>query len=165
MYVVGTQEALGGIVKSMFKSSKAPMNNMISQTLGPNYVMLSSVSLTATHLVIFVSKRLSPLISNVHVDTLATGFKNKLGNKGAVKISFKLVDKEFMFINCHLHSGLDGVAKRNHDIAMLMSKFVYKQDRLSPVIPDVELPDLLMLLGDMNYRINGFKKSVAQAIQ
>ena len=78
--------------------------------------MISSVSLTATHLVIFVSKRLSPLISNIQVDTLATGFKNKLGNKGAVMIKFNLVDKEMMFINCHLHSGLDGVGKRNSDI-------------------------------------------------
>ena len=89
---------------------------MIEETLGPEYVMLSSVSLTATHLVIFISKRLSALISNVKVDTLATGFKNKLGNKGAVMISFNLVDKAFQFINCHLHSGLDGVGKRNDDI-------------------------------------------------
>ena len=47
-----------------------------------------------------------------------------------------------------------------------MSRFVYGHARPSPVIPaDVKLPDVLMMLGDLNYRINGFKKSVAQAIQ
>mmetsp|Transcript_18561 Transcript_18561/g.21896 ORF Transcript_18561/g.21896 Transcript_18561/m.21896 type:complete len:94 (+) Transcript_18561:2-283(+) len=93
------------------------MNRMIEETLGEKYVMLQSVSLQATHLVIFISKRLSPLVSNVAFDTIATGFKNMVGNKGAVKISFSLADKSFMFINCHLHSGLNGVGKRNHDVA------------------------------------------------
>jgi len=41
-----------------------------------------------------------------------------------------------------------------------MSRFVYGQAKLSHVLPDVELPDVLMLLGDLNYRISGFKKSV-----
>ena len=105
MYVVGSQEALTGIVSSMFKPSKATMNRMIAEALGDDYVMLQSVSLQATHLVVFVSKRLSPLINNVRFETLATGFKNMVGNKGAVMIEFNFVDKKMVFVNCHLHSG------------------------------------------------------------
>jgi hypothetical protein len=117
IYVIGTQEALGGIVGSMFSPSKELMNQMIQECLGPQFIMLQSVCLQATHMVIFVSKRLIPLISNVSTDVLATGFKNMVGNKGAVKIKFDLVDKTLIFINGHLHSGLDGVGNRNDDIA------------------------------------------------
>jgi len=42
---VGTQEALGGIVGSMFKPSKEVMNRMIQDCLGPNFTMLQSVCL------------------------------------------------------------------------------------------------------------------------
>lgn len=92
------------------------MNQMIQECLGKQYVMIGSVCLQATHLVVFVNVRLSPLISNIETDFIATGFKNMIGNKGAVKISFDLVDTSMTFINSHLHSGLNGVAKRNLDI-------------------------------------------------
>lgn len=122
------------------------------------------MSLQATHLVVFISKRLSPLVSNLEFDTIATGFKNMMGNKGAVKIKFEFVDKTLVFINCHLHSGLNGVGKRNDDVMQIMSRLVYGESRPSQVIPDIALPDMLVLLGDLNYRINGYKKSVVQAI-
>ena len=76
----------------MFKPSKELMNQMIEETLGDRYVMIQSVSLQATHLVVFISKRLSPLVHNIESDTIATGFKNMMGNKGAVKIKFDFVD-------------------------------------------------------------------------
>ena len=76
----------------MFKPSKELMNQMIEETLGDRYVMVQSVSLQATHLVVFISKRLSPLVHNNESDTIATGFKNMMGNKGAVKIKFDFVD-------------------------------------------------------------------------
>jgi len=70
----------------MFSPSKDLMNQMIQECLGNQYVMIGSVCLQATHLVVFVSVRLSPLISNIKTDFIATGFKNMIGNKGAVKI-------------------------------------------------------------------------------
>jgi len=75
IYVIGTQEALGSIMGAMFSPSKDLMNQMIQTCLGDEYVMVSSVCLQATHLVVFVRKRLSPLISNIVTDTCATGFK------------------------------------------------------------------------------------------
>lgn len=125
IYVIATQEALKSIVGSMFSPSKELMNQMIQECLGDQYVMIASVSLQATHLVVFSTTRLSPLISNIQTDYLATGFKNMVGNKGAVKISLNLVDTSLTFINAHLHSGLNGVAKRNDDIMQIMARFVY----------------------------------------
>lgn len=87
--------------------------------------MISSVSLTATHLAVFINRKLSPLVANVETDYVATGFKNTIGNKGGVMIKFDLVDSSVVCINSHLHSGLDGVAKRNNDVKLIMSKFIY----------------------------------------
>ena len=68
------------------------MNEMIQTCLGPDYVMLSSICLQATHLVIYVSKRLSSLISEIVTDTCALGFNGTMGNKGAVMVKFNFVD-------------------------------------------------------------------------
>ena len=127
--------------------------------------MIGSVCLQATHLVVFSSTRLSPLISNVKTDIIATGFKNMVGNKGSVCIKLDLVDTSMSFINVHMHSGLNGVAKRNHDIQQTMNRFIYNRGSTSgnkvQVMPEEpELPDVIIFLGDLNYRINGFKPSI-----
>ena len=101
------------------------MNEVVQECLGNDYIMITSVSLQATHLVIFINKRLSPLVSNVETDFIATGFKNMMGNKGAVKIQFDLVDTKIVVMNSHLHSGMEGVSKRNNDVTQLLNKFIY----------------------------------------
>ena len=54
--------------------------------------MISSVSLLASHLTIFAHVKLIPLIEKVETDTLARGWNNMLGNKGAVKAEFTLAN-------------------------------------------------------------------------
>ena len=150
---------------------------MIQECLGQKYVMIGSVCLQATHLVVFSTTRLSPLISNIETDVIATGFKNMIGNKGAVQIKFDLVDTSMSFINVHLHSGLNGVAKRNHDIQQIWSRFIYNRTEGSSkgssnkvhimpaeALETPSLPDVIIFMGDLNYRINGFKPSIMQAM-
>ena len=110
----------------------------------------------------FINRRLSPLAHKIETDYIATGFKNMIGNKGAVKIKFQLVDTTIVLINGHLHSGLEGVANRNNDVEMILNRFVYSRDKKDStrVLPEVKLPNILMLLGDLNYRINGYKPSI-----
>lgn len=45
IYVIGTQEALGGIVGAMFKPSKKAMNDILQENLGDDYLMVASVCL------------------------------------------------------------------------------------------------------------------------
>ena len=52
-----------------------------------------------------------------------------MGNKGAVKIKFNFVDKTLVFINCHLHSGQNGVGKRNNDVRQIMNRLVFANSR------------------------------------
>ena len=124
IYVIGSQESLASITGSIFTPSKEKMNQMVQECLGENYAMVSSVSLQATHMVIFMHVRLFPLLKKIETDTLATGWKNLMGNKGAVKVSFTFARKTFTFINCHLHSGQNGVHKRNSDITQVLNSFV-----------------------------------------
>lgn len=86
--------------------------------------MVSSVSLQATHLVVYAHIKLSPLITNVVTDNFATGFKGNMGNKGAVKVKFKLAETSLCFITIHCHSGQEGVVQRNQDIHNTLEKFV-----------------------------------------
>ena len=93
-----------------------------------------------------------------------------MGNKGGVSISFTLHDTTMKFICCHLHSGLDGVSKRNADIKDIMNSLVYpkvSKSSSTKVVAETRekvLPEILIFLGDLNYRINGFKPSIMQCI-
>lgn len=90
---------------------------MIAECLGESFKMVSSVSLQATHLVVFAHISLIPLISEVSHADLATGFKSMLGNKGAVTVRFKLGQTAIRVINAHFHSGQNSVDVRNQDFA------------------------------------------------
>ena len=92
---------------------------MIQRSLGEEFSLIASVSLQATHLVIFAHNKLIPFISKVYTDTIATGWGNMMGNKGAVKIMFSIATKRFVFINTHMHSGQSKVDKRNNDIEQI----------------------------------------------
>lgn len=59
----------------------------------------------ATHLVVFASIRLIPIISNIEVDHVATGIMNSIGNKGGIGISFNVGETSLLFVNCHLAAG------------------------------------------------------------
>ena len=100
------------------------MNNLIQEVLGEEYVMLSSVSLQATHLVVFAHAPIVPLITEVKTDDIPTGFNKMVGNKGAVMIKMKLAETSIIFINCHLHSGQDNVETRNTDVQNILAKFI-----------------------------------------
>lgn len=77
--------------------------------------MVHSVSLQATHIVVFASLRLSNIIKNVDSKDIALGFKGSLGNKGGCSIEMTVGDTKMCFISCHLHSGQNVIEKRNKD--------------------------------------------------
>jgi len=78
-----------------------------------------------------------------------------------------------MFINCHLPHGDDATELRNEHLNKLYQKFVLKnldtkvqKIDCNVVIPQAhEIPyDVIIWLGDFNYRINGVKSFVLQAM-
>ena len=47
-----------------------------------------------------------------------------------------------------------------------MSQFIYNRPFSSKnqILPEVTLPDIILFMGDLNYRINGYKPSIMQAM-
>jgi hypothetical protein len=89
----------------MFNPSKQLIIDLVRKALGPDFFLVHSVSLQATHMVIFANFSLGAIIEDVESQILALGFNNTMGNKGALKIAFKLAKTRICFITCHLHSG------------------------------------------------------------
>lgn len=129
LYFIGSQESLHTIAGSMFAPSKEALNDLIGVCLGENFKMISSVSLQATHLVVFAHIQIIPLISQISYDDYATGFQNTLGNKGGVTIRFKLAQTSIRVITSHFHSGQHNLAARNRDINEIFQAFCTNQPR------------------------------------
>ena len=146
----------------MFSPSKEALNQLIGDCLGENYRMVSSVSLQATHLVVFAHITIIPLITEVNYGDFATGFKKMMGNKGAVSVRFKLGQTSIRVINAHFHSGQNKVDVRNQDFNETYAHFCAptlpksKTNMVTP-LPGPAKPsdDCLIFMGDFNYRING----------
>jgi hypothetical protein len=77
--------------------------------------MVSGIALGATHLAVFAHITLTPIISNVKSECIATGLSNVVGNKGGIGISFMLGKSNLLFISCHLAAGQEEVDRRNQD--------------------------------------------------
>lgn len=105
LYVVGSQESVNSIIKSMFSPSKEKFERLLLEELGPDFEKVSSNVLQAMHIIIIAKKRLIPIIKNVKSYYKATGIKNVLGNKGAVNVAFQVGDLRVNCISCHLASG------------------------------------------------------------
>jgi len=56
-------------------------------------------------MVVFANFSLAALIEDVETFFTPLGFEKTMGNKGALKIAFKLAKTRICFINCHLASG------------------------------------------------------------
>ena len=69
-----------------------------------------------------------------------------------------------MVVNVHLHSGQENIDKRNSDFAQIMGRFVHGIDDLNQVVPMSRMPDVLLFMGDLNYRVNGYKDSIVKAM-
>ncbi|TYZ60324.1 hypothetical protein PybrP1_012277, partial [[Pythium] brassicae (nom. inval.)] len=110
---VGSEECVNSIAKSVVFTSKRQWESQLKDTLGDEYVLVSSHSLTAIHNVVFVHESVIPLLSNIQSDAVATGLGNQLGNKGGVGIAFSIGRTSFAFVNCHFDAHQQNTEKRN----------------------------------------------------
>lgn len=93
-----------------------------------------------------------------------------LPNKGAVSISFKIADRSFLFINCHLSAHIEHREIRDEQFTIISDHFVHGIDQTagglcsSPAAVSIAMPDQVMKwdsviwMGDFNSRIE-LKKS------
>jgi hypothetical protein len=124
IYAIGSQESVETIFNSMLKPSKQLIVDLCSKVLGREYFMVHSLSLQATHLVVFASIRLASVISGVSSKDVTLGFGKYLGNKGACSISLNIGKTKLNFITCHLHSGQDVGETRNEGLVDILDKLM-----------------------------------------
>lgn len=93
------------IATSVIAPSKEKWELVLQGYLGESYIMISSHSLGGTHLAVFAHLSITPIISKVESECLATGIQNTVGNKGAVGIRFSIGQTKLLFISSHLASG------------------------------------------------------------
>ena len=144
IYVIGSQECLRSIFKSLFYSDKSIWENQLKIFFGNEYEMLLSVTLAAINMIIFIKKNLKEEIKHINYNTIKTGAKNLLGNKGAVGIWFNFYNINIMFINSHLAANKKFSEKRNDNLEYIMQN-------MNPHYLNL---DFIVFMGDLNYRLN-----------
>jgi endonuclease/exonuclease/phosphatase family metal-dependent hydrolase len=144
IYALGSEECQRSILKSLIKSDKSDWEEKLKDYFGNDYALISSETLCAIHLAIFVRSTLIENISKVKVNTVKTGAKNLLGNKGAVGISFNIFNLSIMIINCHLAALQGRSDQRNIDFERCVTQMDSNYQNF----------DFIILMGDLNYRLN-----------
>lgn len=118
---------------------------------GMNYVHLSSVSLVGLGLSLFARRDLVEQhhISSVFSDSVKTGFKGTIGNKGGVAIRCEVYGTNVVVWNCHLASGLASLEARVSQLSDVHAR-AFQGQRKVPKIPQ---HDVKILIGDLNFRL------------
>ena len=99
-----------------------------------------------------------------------------IGNKGGIKISFKIGKTKICCISCHLAAGQNNVERRNADWRKIEQTLVRGNRDSSPervalnsvgILPHLEEEpnDAVIWMGDFNYRINGVIGAISHAME
>uniref|UniRef100_A0A0D6R359 Inositol polyphosphate-related phosphatase domain-containing protein n=1 Tax=Araucaria cunninghamii TaxID=56994 RepID=A0A0D6R359_ARACU len=178
-YVVGLQEA-----------PKVDIASSVLKVLGPNYSLVKAAVMQSLRLYIFGRKCWDPFVRDVKVDRIrGGGLGSVVGRqKGAVAISFSFMHTSFLFISCHLAPHEGNVDERNsqykHIGQTIFSKSCrkiqspsclqspnrlirpswLKKERKTIHPNSLERSDVVVWLGDLNYRIEGSRRLVGSLI-
>ena len=144
IFVIGSQECLRSIFKSFFYSDKSIWENHLKIYFGKEYEMISSVTLVAINIIVFVKKSIKKYIKQINFNSIKTGANYYLGNKGAVGIWFNFFNINIMFINCHLAANKENCEKRNCNFEYIIKNMNSNFSQF----------DFIIFMGDLNYRLN-----------
>ncbi|KAG8532255.1 uncharacterized protein KY384_003896 [Bacidia gigantensis] len=135
----------------------------VAKALPGNYHLVAEQQLLGLYVIIYASTAMLPLISNVSVNSTATGGMGWMGNKGAVAVRLVLGQTtKVVFVNCHLSAGVEkgNLERRNWDVSQIVSRT--KFTALEYGIHEVEGrqehigdEDFCFWFGDLNYRLEG----------
>jgi phosphatidylinositol-bisphosphatase len=127
----------------------------LAHFFGKDYVRLHTETLGGIHLIIFIKSIHKNYILNYYKEYIKTGMYGILGNKGGIGIGFKMYNISFMFINCHLSYGFSNVLLRNYDFDYIKKT----------IHPHLDKFDIIIWMGDFNYRVNKRKEEVENIIK
>lgn len=174
IYIVGTEECLTSIAKSIFKSvfKKITFTKnedwerlIMTQFDRLDYSLLYSKSSGATNLAVIVKRKIKEHFNFIYSTSVTAGIGNFVPNKGAVCIWFTYKNISFLVVNMHLAAGKKNQEKRNENFNRIMENIhfehidqIFKQHlnyyytKNSKEI--ISLFDCCIFMGDFNYRLD-----------
>nr|CAB3256240.1 72 kDa inositol polyphosphate 5-phosphatase [Phallusia mammillata] len=150
VYVIGVQEATTDIKGWEIK---------LQETLGPNHVLIHSMSHGVLHMAIFIRRDLIWFCTDFQEDKITTRLISQVKTKGAIAISFQLFGTRFLFISSHFHSGETKVRERIEDYYKIMGQLHFLSKNSNSTTyqkcdKDFSGFDCVFWFGDLNFRIN-----------
>lgn len=181
-YVIGLQEV-----------PNLDAGSVILDALGRNYSLVATSVMLSLQLFIFARNASKPFIKEVRVDKVSLGGLGGVvrRQKGAVAITLIYKGCSFLFIDCHLSAHENNVLERNVQYQRICQTIFNKpktssfrqspnqlmdlsgcrmadddQDQsISLHSASIRQSDVVVWLGDLNYRIEGSRKSVSLLIR
>lgn len=182
-YVIGLQEV-----------PNLDAGSVILDALGRNYSLIANSVMLSLQLFIFARNASKPFITEVRVDKVGLGGLGGVvrRQKGAVAITLIYKGCSFLFIACHLSAHENNVLERNVQYQRICQTIFNKpktssfrqspnqlmdlsgcrmqadddQDQSASLhSASLRQSDVVVWLGDLNYRIEGSRKSVSLLIR
>ncbi|KAF7666066.1 hypothetical protein LDENG_00118300 [Lucifuga dentata] len=148
LYVFGTQEN-SVCDREWVESLRATLKEQTEL----DYKPIAVQTLWNIKLAVLVKPEHENRISHVGMSSVKTGIANTLGNKGAVGVSFMFNGTSFGFVNCHLTSGNEKIARRNQNYLDILRLLSLGDKQLSSFDISLRFTHLFWL-GDLNYRLD-----------
>ncbi|KAG8057273.1 hypothetical protein GUJ93_ZPchr0002g23152 [Zizania palustris] len=142
---------------------------------GTSFYRVGSRQLAALLIAAWARKSLKPYVGDVDAAAVPCGFGRAIGNKGGVGLRIRVYDRKMCFVSNHFAAHLEAVSRRNADFDHIYRTMSFNKphgstastsvqlhrgvnvngNQVDEVRPDLAEADMIVFLGDFNYRLYG----------
>ncbi|XP_057784500.1 type II inositol polyphosphate 5-phosphatase 15-like isoform X2 [Salvia miltiorrhiza] len=164
--------------------------DMIGKTLdeGSTFSRVGSRQLAGLLISVWARNHIQGHVGDVDVAAVPCGLGRAIGNKGAVGLRMRVYGRVMCFVNCHFAAHLEAVNRRNADFDHVYRTMFFSRPSsilnaasvgvssavqvlrttnavsVNPVevVPELSEADMVVFLGDFNYRLDGISYDEAR---